>query len=374
MNESSAQRSNSSREGDPHLSECIDGLSVGNSDGGNTEPREYELGHESATTRIFRCAEQGVKVLINPNLNLERRYELLQFEKNVSRRLPSSSSQRKVLRIENEQSNHGMFFEWVDGVTVRKWLRQIDVDTDSRSANLTPRLQVALAITKAVCDFHKAGVFHCNLSLENVIINFKEEAAADSCTATLIDYAKCAVLSDYPFAERDDCIKEKTHKDLNGLGSIIYSVLSNDIPFAEQDEDSSSGEEDGEVDDDNAPRRVRRRMPQHSMPPAISLPLYILSLISSTLSPTFHREGGDRILYTNARDLLSDLRFAADRPDLYLKFHNYNNLSDNPLVLPQDSFYGRKIEVGMLQHSFNAMMEGGSKPCVLVVSGYAGAG
>lgn len=370
-------------EGGSDLSNYIDGLSVRNNNKNNNrassspvEPRQYELLHQSETTRIFRCNEQGVKVLIDPNLSLGERLELLQSEQRISSRLPSSCSQRKVLGIENEQSNHGMFFEWVDGVTAYEWLRP-DADTpiDSSGVDLTSRLQVALAITKAVCDFHQAGVFHCNLSLQNVVISFNEES--DACTATLIDYSKAVVPSDHPSASRDDCIKEQTRKDLNDLGLIIYSVLSNHMPLAEAEEDASSEEEAGreeedEEEDDNVQRRVRGRRQQ--IEPTINLPVYLLSLVSSLLSPSINQEGDIRYSYTNARSVLSDLQLADDRPDIYMKFHGMTDLVTNPLIMPKDPFYGRRIELGMLQHSFDAMMEGSSKPCVLLVSGYAGAG
>ena len=381
MNESDITRSGSSgREGDSHLSNYIDGLSVENRDRRSPEPREYELLHESEATRIFRCNEQGIKVLIDPNLSLGERLQLLQSELDISRRLPSSCSQRKVLRIENKQSNHGMFFEWVEGVTVREWLRP-DADTpfDSSGADLNRRLQVALAIAKAVCDFHEAGVFHCHLSLENVIINFNGEE--DACTATLIDYSKAVISSDYSLTLRDDCIKEKSRKDLNDLGLMIYSVLSNHIPVTETEDDlSSAGEEEAEEEEeeeeeedaDNEQRRVRGRRQQ--LEPTIRLPLYLLSLISSCLSIPINRNDTGRYLYVNAKNVLSDLQVAIRSPDAYLKVHQLADFVTNSLTMPQDPFYGRKIELGMMKHSFDSMMEGSNKPCVLVVSGYAGIG
>ena len=366
-----------SMEGASHLTEVIDALSVGERGGANSEPREYELLHESETTRIFRSDDgQGIKVLTDPNLSLDERLELFQFEQRVSYSLPPSCSQRKVLHIENGEGVPGMYFEWVDGVTVDEWLRpevdtQLSEQTDSTNMDLIARLKVAVAITKTVCDFHEAGLFHGHLSLENVILNFSGEAES-CCTATLIDFAKSAILSDCSLELRDEFVSTKTQKDLNDLGLIIYSVLSNHIPDIEgqAEEDSSSEEAEDENSEVQARKRGRRQETEHTN----HLPLYLVSLVSSLLAPTMHQRGTSKYIYTNARNVLSDLMLAAKNPETYLKVLDWANLVTRPLVLPQESFYGRRTELSMVQHSFDSMMTGGSKPCVLVVSGYAGVG
>ena len=372
-----------------HLSKVIDALSVADGRSANCEPREYELLHESKTTRIFRSNGQGIKVLIYPSLSSDERLKRLQFEQRVSGRLPPSCSHRRVLHIDNRQGIPGMYFDWVDGVTIEEWLRpqeenQLSRPLDSTTMDLIARLRVALAITKTLCDFHEAGVFHGHLSFQNVILNFTGEAQS-CCTATLIDFAKSAIRSDCPLEERDEFVRKKTQKDLNDLGLILYSVLSNHIPDMtsssglveniEIEEDSSSVKVDEEADDKgDAETHARKRGRRQETQDPAKLPLYLVSLISSLLAPTIQQRTTRKTVYTNARNVLSDLKLAAEHPDMYLRVHRWANFVSGPLVLSEDSFYGRRTELSMVQHSFDAMMEGSNKPCILVVSGYAGAG
>ena len=99
-----------------------------------------------------------------------------------------------------------------------------------------------------------------------------------------------------------------------------------------------------------------------------------MSLVSSLLTPVANYGGDDKLQYERPREVLSDLQLAAKNPDTYLKVHRWADYATKPLVLPKGAFYGRRTELSMVQHAFDAMMEGGSKPCALAVSGYAGTG
>lgn len=340
----------------------------------------YHLVYESTTTRIFCNGELGAKVTIDPNLSRDQAVRALRLEQKVSDCLPSSCSQRKSLRVDTYQDLPALYFDWVDGVTVGEWLRsnaemkQPYGESEARAnSSLTTRLQLALAITKAVCDFHEAGVFHGSLNLENIILDIK--GGAKNFHATLIDYSGAVILSDCSFGirneqDRNAFIKATKKKDLNDLGVVLYAVLGNRIQSTQQ---SSSDEHNDNLEQDAEVQRSKRGKRQQ-IQPSNNLPLYLISLIASLLTPNVNQGGDDQVLYKNTRDVLTDLQLAVSKSHIYLKAYSSTDLVSRPLIFPQGTFYGRRTELLMLQHSFDAMMEGKNKPCAFVVSGYAGAG
>jgi serine/threonine protein kinase len=310
----------------------------------------------------------GVKVLVDPNLTRDQVVQALQFEQKVSHSLPSSCSQRRVLRVDTFQDLPAMYFKWVEGVDMGELLKPEPDETGKNQFSMDTRLQLALAITKAVCDFHDAGVFHGNLNLENVIMDFNE--GTRNYKATLIDYSKSVIMSDASHNTLDEqdrhaFFEEKKHNDLSDLGVILYYVLSNNnIPDA-------LGEEVENSSNDVDAQGIKRGRHDVQTP---NLPLYLASLVSALLGHTRDVEGHRRLVYKSSREVLLDLQLAAQKPGIYLKVQFWTEMLFKPLDVPHDSFHGRRTELSILQHSYNTMMEGGSKPCALVVSGCAGAG
>ena len=357
------------------LPDGINELSVASQSVG-AEPTAYQLAHESDTTQIFRSGDLGTKVLIDPNLSTDKRRALLRLEQNVSSNLSSSCAQRKVLRVDfsQDQDMPRMHFEWVNGVAADEWLRpkantQSCAEADYANMALPARLGVALAITKAVCDFHESGVYHGNLTLKNVVLKFSEGSL--DCSATLIDYSKSVILSDCFYTIRDeherrDYLAMVNQKELNDLGLMIYSVLSN-ARQTEQRDDKVNIEDDAKVQEN-------KRGKSQQLDTTSNLPLYLMSLVSSLLTEVANYGGNETIQYKHPREVLSDLQLALEKPEIFLKVHRWSDLVTKPLVIPPGAFYGRRAELSMLQHSFDVMMEGNSNPCALVVSGYAGAG
>jgi serine/threonine protein kinase len=342
----------------------INELSV-NSSGSCPSHHEYQLVHKSSMTSIFRSNERGIKIFTDLNyLSTIQAQSLLRLELKVSGSLTSGCSQRKALRVDTYQDLPALFFEWVDGVTVDQWIRS----EPAKDVTLSTRLQVSMSITKAVCDFHEAGIFHGNLELKNVVID--SNSGPENFHATLIDYSRSIILADCFYSIRDEnerkaYVMSVRQKDLNDLGVILYSVLSNHITNPERNIASAEGDADS---------HQNKRGKSQLLQPANNMPLYLMSLVSSLLTPVAKYGGNDKMQYKNPRDVLTDLQLAISKPDIYLKAHRWADLVTKPLVLPQDSFYGRRAEVSMLQHSFDTMMEGNSKSCAVVVSGYAGAG
>lgn len=249
-----------------HLPSSINKLSVESEKADTSDPAAYELMYQSESTRIFfSSGNLGIKVVIDPSLDAQQRHDLLQHELKVSNILPSSCPKRKVLRVDTSQGIPVMYFEWVDGVTVGEWLRPEEDESNQLAdhaeslqyANLTlkERLLVVLAITRAVRDFQEAGLFHGQINLSNIVLDFTG-GAVDRCSAVLIDYSKSIIVSESSFAILDEkhrkaYVDAKNQKDLTDLGLLIYYVLSNGIPDSyqnqNQDDDNTSSEDDLDV-------------------------------------------------------------------------------------------------------------------------------
>jgi hypothetical protein len=225
-----------------------------------------------------------------------------------------------------------------------------------------------------VRDFHEAGLFHGQLNLSNILLDFTGGSSVKCCSAVLIDYSKLIIVSESSFGildekHRNAYVNARNQKDLKDLGMIIYVVLSNCIVDSQpsQEEDTARSGEDEDV------QRSKRGKSQ-AVQQRNNLPLYLVSLALSLLTPVTDQAGNAKFVYKSAREVLSDLQLAASDPDVYLKFHQWEDFMNTPLMMPQGSFFGQKTELSMVQHAFDAMMEGGNKTCAITVSGYAGAG
>ena len=356
-----------------NLSNSINELSVGGNSNIESESRACQIVHESKSTRIFRSNELGIKVFTDPNII----NKALRLELQVSFYLPSSIKQRKALRVDTYQDLPALYFDWVEGVTAYEWLSNGSNETqpmqlgDAASADdpaLTTRLNAAIAITEAICGFHECGVFHGNICLENIVLDF----SGPSCSATLIDYSKSVILSDSLYSirdqqERKDFTLAAKQKDLNDLGVVLYSIISN--------HPRRTNRCDVEVNsNDDANEQRNKKGKSQLIQTADNLPLYLVSLVSSLLTPVAAYVGHDQVQYKRPRQVLADLHLAISKPDIYLKIHRWADLVTKPLSIPHASFYGRRTELSMLQSSFDAMLKGGNKPCVYIAQGYAGSG
>ena len=334
----------------------------------------YQLVHQGAKSRIYRSDNVGIKVLTDPNMSREIKLALLNNELRVANSLPASCSKQRMLRVDTFQDHPALYFEWVQGVSIREWIESGSMSVplsevaDVQEADMLTRLQVAIAITKAVADFHEAGVVHGHVGLSDVILY----AEASSWSATLIDYSVSIMVSSLTELDHLTNFEASKRIDLNNLGAILYAVFGLHI----QDVGGAQAQESGcNVDVEEDPETQRnKRGKSHRCQPVHSLPLYLVTLLVSLLTPIGKWGNGDGVQYTNAQDVLSDLQLALDKPDTYLKETIWEDLATKPLALPQDSFYGRKTELSLMKHAFDVMMEGNSRACALVVSGPAGVG
>lgn len=364
------------------LGSSIDNLSFQSqgeaSDDPSSKQAPFRLVYESKTSRIFCNGELGIKVpaLSNPSSSDSHR-RLLQHEHEVSRSMMPAPA-RQVLRVDTFRGSPAMYFQWADGQNVREWLtskagiEQRRALASTHGFELAAHLKVAIAVTKSVCEFHEAGMIHGHLNMDNVLLQFQPQGT-QTYSATLIDYSRATTPADLcNIRTNEDRIAyadAKKKKDLNDLGLLLYSVLGEHVQEA-----TTVVRDGGEDDEDMGVLRSKRGKRQHQAHQTNNLPLYLISLIASLLTPIPNQGGDNIVFYKNARRVLSDLQLAMQKADIYLKPYSSTDLVSRPLIFPQGSFYGRKTELFMLQHSFDAMMKGDSKPCALVVSGYAGTG
>ena len=185
-----------------------------------------------------------------------------------------------------------------------------------------------------------------------------------------MDYSKLIILSESSFGilDKKHCkayVDARNQKDLKDLGMIIYVVLSNciaDLLPSQEEDTARSGDERNEVAVQRSKRGKRQMVQQRN-----NLPLYLVSLALLLLTPTTDQAGDAKFFYKSAREVPLDLQLAANDPDIYLKFHQWDDFMNAPLMMPQGSFFGQKTELSMVQHAYDAMMEGGNKTCAVMV-------
>jgi hypothetical protein len=123
--------------------------------------------HHGETSLILRRDNLGMKVLVNTNYRPETTLSILEGERRVSNYLPLISPHRKVRHLDSYKGCFAFKFDWVEGVTVREWLRSLDKEQVEQvggkieeEGDLMTRLHVAIAIAKSVASLHEAGVTH----------------------------------------------------------------------------------------------------------------------------------------------------------------------------------------------------------------------
>lgn len=105
-----------------------------------------------------------------------------------------------------------------------------------------------------------------------------------------------------------------------------------------------------------------------------NIPLYLISLLSSLISPSINEREKIKYQYNSARDVYCDLHEADRHPEIYLRLINASEIATRPLQIRKDSFYGRLSELSMVQQSLQIMMNSKGQPVIMSVSGHAGAG
>ncbi len=330
----------------------------------NEEERPY-LVHQSDSTEIYRINDIGIKV-ITGEVSLEEQNKKLGHERNMSSFLSSTSRKRNVIEKKEFDGRPALWFEWEDGVTLRSWLQ-------NRYNELNPKVRVAMAIAKTLSEFHDGGVFYNNLSLENIVLNTVEGVEI----ATFIDLSKSGFIDMRPNADKDytDMLRRS---DLEMMGKVFRAVFYEEDPIIEQDQKEETAHESNTYDDDicESGRKKRGKLPSPCdfLPNSFSrLPLYIHSLISSLVSSGSNCTAG----YSSAKDVLLDLKVFSENLNSNLNM----TLVDEASIVQGNlqfgggrMFYGRQVQLTMIQHFFDSVIRNEGCPLMSVVSGCPGAG
>jgi len=390
------------------VDDLVDALSIGTRHDYSPGVPTLTLAYQSSTTQIYRQGKEGgIKVILagaghcpNPDPSAVTREESisrLEIERRISNHLPQSLSQRKITKLDAFNGNPAVFFEWVDGITLSKWLEQGPV------FDLNHRLRTAIAITRTLAEYHAVGVAHNRLSTSNIILDISDR----HCIATLIDLSKGVI-------SHDGGLKDK-RADLKDLGRVFCELFRENGSGDYEDtkhvlvEDHSSVEDyeclptpskrrgkqkdavdvffrenGGEryedtthvlvEDDEHSPSRSKKRGKKRGkQKDAVDdLPLYLSSLIPALMSACNDdcEVPGER--YEDIKHVLADLNAAAKKYGIY--FRPYDEAtSQNRLHLQRGAFYGRQSELAVLMHSLNSVMILG-QPVMTAVSGHGGMG
>lgn len=388
---------------------------------------EIELVHSKRGTNIYRHGKFGYKVLMcddeaalsataavaampkttsSPVVISEEQILRLVREQTISRYLPNGCKKRRVVDVKGFKGNPSLFFEWVEGVSLKEWMagtnnnnhgdENIDGNTDeigskhpqARIDFMKDRLKVAIAITKTLQEFHYGGVAYNFLTLEHIILQWTGSKDNDNdddknneegeCVASLINLSKATVFAEVTTEEATQAIR----KDLNSLGLILGALFSkeSDVPLDVKRRLSDDALLDvGEVefpvpnvnsecdgDEEERPGQAKKRGRQQKL--GDGLPIYLCSLISALIGYEEMTDSSE--LYDNASNVLKDLELAARKPIFLVP--DVEERDRKSLTLPS-AFYGRRNEVALLTRSLQSVAILG-KTNIAVISGRGGVG
>ncbi len=322
------------------------------------------LVHKSNSTEIYRIKDMGIKVLAGET-SLEEQNKKLGHEHNVANFLSSLSRKRRVIEKKDFDGRPALWFKWEEGVTLKKWLQQPEVER-------TSRVRVAMAVAKTLSEFHDGGVFYNNLSLENIVLTTIEGVEV----ATFIDLSKSGFIDMRPNADKEytDMLRRT---DLKMMGHVFSAIFHGQhSSFNEYHKDENCDKVifcDNDTGDYQLKKRGKPSYPGDFLPNSNScLPLYIHSLISVLVSPWSKSSIG----YSNAKDVWLDLKSFCENPDGNIKMVQSDQSTVNgSLELGGDmTFYGRQVQLSMIQHFFESVIRNDACPRMSVIYGCPGAG
>ncbi len=375
---------------------------IGNTSSDNNEESIIELVHSKRGTNIYRHGKLGYKVLMcddeaaeaalsataavaaavpktSPAVVISEEQILrLVREQTISRYLPNGCKKRRVVDVKGFKGNPSLYFEWVEGVSLKEWMAKTnnhgDEDNDGSNAEICSkhpphqagidfmkeRLKVAIAITKTLQEFHYGGVAYNFLTLEHIILQWTSSKDNDDekdknntannheegeCVASLINLSKATVFAEVTTEEATQAIR----KDLNSLGLILGALFSkeSDVPsdvmrrlsddalldVGEAEFPASNVNSGCDGDEEERPGQVKKRGKQQKL--GDGLPIYLCSLISALIGYEEMTDSSE--LYDNASNVLKDLELAARKPLLLVP--DVEERDRKSLTLPS-AFYG----------------------------------
>ena len=341
--------------GDASFSETLDSV--------QTSP---QLVHQGISTAVYRVHDKGFKVILQPQPTEESVHRLLN-EKRISDFLPSTCRKRRVIDITSFNRQPALSFKWVDGITLREWLKTAPFDSQ---ASHNVRLRVGMAIAKTLSDFHNGGVVCNSLQPENVVLA-PFEASGGECVATFIDLSRSLIYRDGDMVNFDAVTEKQVIKvDLRSLGMVLDEIFRKEDRATCEGEDSATregikyGVQDTQSDADHGRRKRGKQQTFRD-----GLPLYLSMLISALLENSTSQE----MCYESAQDVFLDLKvLAEDSSGCFSK----KQMGESSLksCLRGGMFYGRQVQMSMILHLFQSTVSLGSQPLMAIISGYPGTG
>lgn len=313
--------------------------------------------HKGKSTSIYRQGDTGFKVIEDQDPTEEMVLQLL-TEEQVSRYLPPRCAQRKVLQVKSFQANPAFYFRWVEGITLKEWLHNID----NRDASLRQRLRIATAITKSLSEFHEGNVCHQYLTLENIILDLSD----GHCHASLINLSRAVIILEATYVEA----REMKKRDLHDLGLVLNALFRGEC-VADDGQMAKDARQDNEEPEDTSSSGQQRKRGNYQYS-GEGLPLYMSSLISTLIISDQNEASAET--YEDTNNVLLDLQVADRKFDIYLERSGDDISRNNKLDIPPNSFYGRETEVTKMIMSFHSVVKVDGRPALVSVSAFGGMG
>jgi predicted ATPase/signal transduction histidine kinase len=275
--------------------------------------------------------------------------------KNISfKRIP------KYLELETYHNRHIAVLEYVDGISLDKYMRE-------SKPQIGTSIKIAIGITEVLQYFFQKGLVHQDLtparflvdpkSLEVYLIDFSIASRVTGKNRTVEHPSFCNESLAYISPEQTGQIKAKIDicTDLYSVGAILYEMVMGKAPF-ETNETTSN---------------MLGHIKKHVEPPHISninVPVTLSKIIIKLLS----KHAGDR--YQSPPGLKVDLEKCLNQWVNYRTIELFEpGQHDFPCTLQDpNQFYGRDKEITLLQHAFNQLNTG--KVQIVLIEGCSGIG
>eukprot|EP00298_Acanthocystis_sp_HF-20_P001326 c11730_g1_i1.p1 GENE.c11730_g1_i1~~c11730_g1_i1.p1 ORF type:complete len:227 (+),score=84.50 c11730_g1_i1:52-732(+) len=190
-----------------------------------------ELVYQGAEARLFRGSLFGKDVAIKERFSKKYRLAALdssltsqrlkQEVRTVSRLLKSGVPTPSIFFVDIE--NGRIFYEWINGITVKKYIEEICVTSDSKN-------ELAVAIGKSIAQMHKIGVIHGDLTSSNMMIKTANQEGSESSVQdrlVLIDFGLSAGMGNAEDMAVDLYVMERafisTHPNIQSTVDVIIA-------------------------------------------------------------------------------------------------------------------------------------------------------
>ncbi len=267
---------------------------------------------------------------------------------------------RKPLKKGKYKGRHCIYFEWVEGETLRKTF-------GGRKNNIAGFLKLAITISQGLGELHQEGIIHKDVNPNNIIIDSenKEAKLISLNLATKINLKEqhlgnpeqlsgtLSYLSPEQTGRMNRRVDYRT--DLYSLGVTFYEMLAGDLPFKAND----------------ALEMVHSHIaiiPE----PVIKRNKNIPKPISDIIQRLLEKKAEDR--YQSAFGLKHDLEICLEQfleKDTVEEFKFQTKDFSGKFSLPQ-KLYGRDNEISTLLGRFENVAQGDLE--MILISGYSGTG